>query len=80
MQFVLFPAEILALQQEVYQHPDLLEKLRNKQSKYVEDHIAEIALHLGIAVDADMDADAFYRFCTLLTDKLFEKRTLIILS
>lgn len=75
-----FPPEILTLQEEVYKHPPLVEILRNKDSKYFEDHLAEICTYCGIAIDSDLDIQAVCLLAEQLTKELYSKRTSIIIS
>lgn len=73
-----FPAEILTLIEEVYKHPPLVEILGKKESKYFEDHLAEICTYCGIAIDADLTIEAVCLLADQLTKELYERRTSII--
>ena len=41
-----FPPEILALQEELTKHPDVMEALGKTESMYFEDRLAAICTHL----------------------------------
>ena len=75
-----FPPEILALQEELTKHPDVMEALGKTESMYFEDRLAAICTHLGILIDGDYDVDEICALCEAITNKLYEKRTGIVLT
>lgn len=74
-----FPQEFLDLQQEIMHHPDLQEKLANHPSNELEIKLAEIASHCEILLDDTYDEEDLKRLAKILTKRLFEKRTMLIL-
>lgn len=74
-----FPEEFLALQAELTHHPDLQAKLANHPSNEFEIRLAEIASHCQILLDDIYDEADLRRLANILTKRLFESRTQIIL-
>jgi hypothetical protein len=74
-----FPEEFLALQQEIIHHPDLQNKLANHPSTELEVRIAEVASHCNILLDDTYDENDLKRLAKILTKRLFESRTKLIL-
>ena len=75
----LFPQEILDLHQEVRKHPDLLQKLHDQDNKDVYIQLLEIATHLNIYVEGTFTRDDILALCTMLTKKLYERRSILVL-
>ena len=75
-----FSPQRIALQQEVQLHPELMELLANHGGDQWETKIAEIALYCEVIVDGAYLPQDIDNLCDILTRKLIEKRTLIILS
>lgn len=74
-----FPQEFLDLQQELIHHPDLQEKLANHPSSELEMRLAEIASHCEILLDDTYNEEDLKRLCKILTKRLYESRTSLIL-
>lgn len=75
-----FPPEILALQHEMLYHPDVIMEMEKCSSKYFEDRLAHLCTHLGVEIDGDFDVDEICMICQKLTDRLFERRTGIVIT
>jgi hypothetical protein len=70
-----FPTEFLDMQQELGKHPDLMIELGKCASPYLEDRMAHLCTALGITVDDEFDCDELAELATLMTKKMYEKRT-----
>ena len=68
------PEEIIALQQELKNHPEILDKLKNLD---LADSFGSIAADLGILLDGDYDVPDL---CKLLLKKLQERSSIIFLN
>lgn len=81
LEFVLFPDSAVALNQEVRNHPHLMERLSKHkftQNNFTE-MLMEIATYCNIAIEGYIDEDGLDDLCTLLTQKLRDKSTILIL-
>lgn len=77
-----FPPERIALMEEIYNHPDLMEKLGDLALNGVaadefEMRLAAVAAHCGVAMDGDYLQSDLTKLCDILVDKLRKKRTII---
>lgn len=75
----LFPQEILDLHTEVRKHPELLQKLYDQDNKDVYIQLLEIATHLNIYVEGTFTRDDILALCKMLTAKLYERRSIIVM-
>lgn len=73
-----FPPEHISLQREVRRHPDLVALLNARRPSDMAEWYSEIATYCDVLVDGLYDARDFLNLSRLLTDKLYEKRTLIV--
>lgn len=70
----MFPEQILALQQELKNHPDILKKLEGVD---FEESLGIIGAELGIILDGVYEP---LDLCTLLLKKLKERESIIIFN
>lgn len=70
----MFPEEVLALQQELKNHPDILKKLEGQS---LEESLAIIGADLGILLDGMYDIPDL---CRLLIKKLKERDSIIMFN
>jgi hypothetical protein len=77
--FELMEPQLIALNAEVPQHPDLMERLAQQKDKDLYIQINEIAAFLGILLDGQYTYQDILNLCELMTKKLYERRTQIIL-
>jgi len=70
-----FPQEFIDMQIELAQHPDLMQTMAACPSAYMEDRMAHLCTALGIVVDDTFDCDELAELATLMTKKMYEKRT-----
>lgn len=75
-----FSSEKLGLQEEVSKHPELMRLLANHPAAEFETKLAEIAAYCEVVLDGVYSPEAIDKLCDILTRKLYEKRTLIILQ
>ena len=77
----MFPQEVIALQEELTKHPELVKKLESAGllESDISSKLATIATHCGILVDGLYSVDEVVRLCGILERKLRESRTVIIL-
>ncbi len=75
----MFPEEVLALQQELQYHPDLLTILavQTDPDPYV--HIAEISAYCGVVLDGTYTQQDILGICRMCTEKLQAKRVILVL-
>lgn len=75
-----FPPEALALQEELPNHPELVQKLCNAGllESSLPDKIAIIATHCDVLLDGYYTIEDVIGICGALTNKLKEKRVQII--
>jgi hypothetical protein len=79
LKYEMFPPELVELNIEVSHHPDLGKILRAQTDRDVYILLAEVAAFCGIALEGDYSLDDILKLCTLLTKKLYERRTGITL-
>ena len=77
--YELYEQELQDLNQEVTFHPDLQEILRQQTEKDFYVQLADIALFCGVVLEGDYTKSDVLRLCTILTKKLYERRTGIML-
>lgn len=81
LEFVLFPDSAVALNQEVSNHPQLMERL--SKHKYTVNNftemLMEIATYCNVAIEGYIDEGGLDDLCDLLTQKLKAKSTILIL-
>ena len=75
-----FDPRLLALQQELLNHPELMERVARHPPRETEMRIAEIAAYCTILLDGYYIPEEINNLAALLTQKLYEKRTQIILQ
>lgn len=78
--YELFEQELIDLNQEVAFHPDLQEILRQQTEKDFYVQLADIAALCGVILEGDYTKGDVLRLCTILTKKLYERRTGIMIS
>lgn len=71
---IMFPPEMLALQNELKNHPDILKKLENTD---LADSFGVIAAELGILLDGMYDP---VDLANMLTEKLKQRGSLILIQ
>lgn len=76
MHHVYFEQELIDLRRELQHHPDLQVILRLQEVQDIYVQIAEIAAHLGVAVNGTFTKEEVLTLCTLLTKLLEAKRTI----
>lgn len=74
-----YPKEFILLQDELFHHPELMTKLAEVPAEDLGERLATIATHCGMLVDGYLDERGLATFADILTRKLYEKRSLIIL-
>lgn len=80
LKFEIFPPQIIALNQEIVHHPELMKILRNQEVKDVYIGILEIATYCDVLVVAEVYTHAdILELCEKLTKCLYEKRTQLII-
>ena len=70
---------ILLSNAEVIHHPELQAILAQQTNKDIYILISEISAYCGIILDGAYDKKDMLELCNILTKKLYEKRTQIIL-
>ena len=75
-----FDSRRLALNRELQHHPDLWPLLAKHAPDKFEMKLAELASMFGIVLDGDYYPEDLSNLCEILTKKLYEKRTLIVLN
>jgi len=81
LQYELFPDSAVALNEEVRNHPYLMERLAKHKftpNNFTE-NLMEIATYCNIAIEGYIDEDGLDDLCALLTQKLKDKSTILIL-
>lgn len=73
-----FPAEALALQEELQYHPDLQRQLMQDPSNELELRLGRIAAYCEIIMDGYYDNAQLVALCGILAERLKKKRTIII--
>lgn len=80
LKFEIFPEDIIALNQEVAQHPRLLQILRHQPNKDIYISLLEVATYCNVPVVADIHTHAdILTLCRELTKRLYSKRTELII-
>ena len=79
VQLVYFPEAFLELQMEISWHPELQTQLTTHSAANFEARLAEICTYCGVIVDGLYGEEELTKLATILTDKLREKRTGILL-
>jgi hypothetical protein len=70
-----FPEEVLALQEEVQQHPELLKQLcQLPAGSDIGDKLGEIAAYCEVILDGMYDNDSLLHLCGVLLKKMQAKR------
>jgi len=77
---VYFDERRIALNSELQYHPDICALLANHPITEFEIMLSEIAAVFGIIVDGDYLPEDLNRLCEILTKKLYERRTMILLN
>lgn len=77
---IMFPEEILALNEEIMYHKDVQELLNQQPAGEFEIRLAAVAAHLGIVIDGTYSEEDLRHLADICRKKLVEKRTLIVLS
>lgn len=78
MNYEMFPQEILALQEEIINHPELIELLQQMETTEWTMRLACIAAYCEIIMDGTYSETDIRILCDTLTQRLKEKRTLVI--
>ena len=76
----MFSYQRIALQQELTHHPELCELLAKIPAAEFEMRLAEISAYAGVLLDGYYTQGELDKLCDILTRKLVEKRTQLILS
>jgi len=80
LRFEIFPPQILALNQEVIHHPELMKILANQEEKDVYIKLLEIGTYCNVLVIAEIYTHAdILELCEKLTAELYRKRTQLII-
>lgn len=77
--YELYEQELQDLNREVAYHPDLQEILRKQEEKDFYVQLADIALFCGVVLEGDYSKADVLKLCTVLTKKLYERRTGIMI-
>ena len=77
---VYFSQERIALQSELAYHPDVCELVARHAPQEFEMRLAEIAAVFGIVLDGDYYPADLDKLCEILTKKLYERRSSIIIN
>lgn len=78
--YVYFHQELLQLQEEVTKHPPLIIALGSLQNPDIGESLATVAHYLGIPVDETMSQSEVLAFADMLTRKLYEERTGLVIT
>lgn len=79
--YVYFEQALLDLQEEAFKHPPLILLFSNMPTPPdVGESLAHIAHYVGIPVDEVMDKKQIIEFADLLTRKLYEMRTGLLVT
>ena len=70
----IFPDALIRLNQEVLNHPTLLERFKNHPMGEWEIKIAEICLYCEVIVDGEYLPEEIEKLCEILEKKLIERR------
>jgi len=75
-----FDPRRIALNKELTFHPDVMALLARYNPECFELILSEICSVFGIVLDGDYLPEDLNKLCEILTKKLYERRTLIVLS
>ena len=78
--YVYFHQELLQLQEEVAKHPELMLGLSTLNNPDIGESLATVAHYLGIPVDETMNQAQLLAFADMLTRKLYEERTGLVIT
>lgn len=78
MYYDMFPEELIALQEEIIEHPPLIELLQEMETTEWVVRLACVAAYCEIILDGLYSETDIRLLCDTLTQKLKDKRTLII--
>lgn len=78
MNYEMFPPEVLALQEEILEHPPLIQLLQQLETTEWTMRLACIAAYCEIILDGTYSETDIRILCDTLTQRLKEKRVLII--
>lgn len=76
---VYFSEERIALQNEILKHPELIELLQKHPVGEFEIRLAEVASYCEVILDGNYTDTDIDRLCKILTWKLIEMRTNLVL-
>ena len=79
MQYELFPDSIIALNQEVVNHPQLQYKLSQFRPDQLTEKLAAIATYCDIVIEGYFGEAELDNLCDMLTQKLRDKGSILIL-
>lgn len=76
-----FPEVFLAVQQELYNHPDLCERMKEECDLNADfpERLGTLAAMLEIVVDGYYTYEAIEKLCDILVRKMMERRTSVLL-
>lgn len=74
----MFPPNLIDLQVEVRNHPELIERLQRHRAEDFEIRMAEIATYCEVILDGEYVQADFDHLAGILVKKLVEKRTPLI--
>ena len=78
--YVYFHQELLQLQEEVAKHPELMLGLSTLHNPDIGESLATVTHYLGIPVDETMSQAEVLAFADMLTRKLYEERTGLVIT
>lgn len=78
--FEYFDPRMLALQEEVYHHPQLMELLAKHPPQEMEMRIAEIAAYCEVMLDGYYSEEQLNELADVLTRKLKQKNCIVLIS
>ncbi|MGL5074245.1 MAG: hypothetical protein ACRDBG_00170 [Waterburya sp.] len=74
-----FHENVIALQEEITKHPELMEILAKQTSEEPYIHVVEVATYCGVILDGDYVKNEIEDLCGVLVKKLQQKRCILIL-
>lgn len=81
LKVVMFDEELIALNEEIANHPALMEILSKQEDKDIYVLIAEVSAYLGVILDGTYTKTDILHLCTKMTETLRNMRTgLIVVS
>lgn len=78
--YVYFHQELLQLQEEISKHHELMLGLSTLHNPDIGESLATVAHYLGIPVDETMNQSQLLAFADMLTRKLYEERTGLVIT